>query len=164
MNKKMKESDKSVKKQSKKFFSIIYWNCARGFVAKKSILEEYLSENNVDVMFISECDINNTIVNSNCMKIDGYDLITSNNLERHDKTRLCAYIKSATRLKRIQPLEEQENEIIVLEDKTRLIAAIYRPFKCFKGETQETNFKRLITNLTKLHTLDKKGNLCPRRL
>ena len=94
------------------------------------------------------------------MKIDGYDLITSNNLERHDKTRLCAYIKSATRLKRIQPLEEQENEIIVLEDKTRLIAAII-DLKCFKGETQETNFKRLITNLTKLHTLTKKEICVP---
>ena len=151
MNQKNSKSNQKksavIKKNIKNTIKICYWKCARGIVNKKHLIEDLIKSKSLDVLFIAECDLNNIIIDSNMLKIEGYDLIFTNNLAKRDMTRMCAYIKTNRQFNHRSIDEKDFNDIIILECEDKIIAGIYRPFKCHDGESQVTNFERLIQNL-----------------
>lgn len=141
-------------------FKIRYWNCMNGLSPKKILVKEKLNKDDIKIMFISECEITHNMLSSDCLLIDGYDLEYSNTINR-GRSRLCVYIERSVRIKRRRDLEHDDNEIIVLEVGEELWIGLYRPFKCYEGETQALNFNRLMENLNEIckTTKDKKINI-----
>ena len=118
MNQKNSKSNQKksavIKKNIKNTIKICYWNCARGIVNKKHLIEDLIKSKSLDVLFIAECDLNNIIIDSNMLKIEGYDLIFTNNLAKRDMTRMCAYIKTNRQFNHRSIDEKDFNNIIIL--------------------------------------------------
>lgn len=126
-----------------------------GIYAKKSIIENWLSEkSNNEIMFVSECEIKKDYLSEGCLDIPGYLLEVSNTIN-FKKSRICAYVDLNSEFRRNKGLEYDKNEILVFEKKktSEIVIGIYRPFKCKESETKDSNFKRLLRNISDI--LDK---------
>jgi len=78
-------------------------------------------------------------------KIKEKELVTSNTIKR-GKSRLICWFNSKI-LKHRNDLEEKDNDILVFEYRKVIIVGLYRPFKCYEGESLNSNFKRLMHNI-----------------
>jgi len=91
------------------------------------------------------CQKNQSIVDLNALKIKGYSLLVANTIDR-GKCRLVCWFNEKLGC-RVPQLETVNNDVIVLHCGNVCIVGLYRPFKCYPGENQRTNFDRLMANL-----------------
>jgi len=129
---------------------IFYWNCGSGLVRKLDFIFDLIRVNNVDVFFVSEADFS-IEQNPQVLNIDGYETVFSRTLKSRNKSRLLCFKKSA-----IQTLNcgSELDEVITLSYQNVVIVGLYRPFKCYDGETERTNLDRLLRSLGE-HDLSK---------
>ncbi len=134
-------------------FLVTYWNCASGLVRKWDYIQSFVSEHEPDVFFISETEIS---VNSdrNWLSLVGYRTEFSKTLTSRGKSRLICFCKPF--FERLPHLEGDLNEIIFLKKDKSIVCGLYRPFKCYGGETQFSNFERLINNLEVINDFGKR--------
>ena len=125
-------------------FFVTYWNCASGLSRKWHFLQSYVSECMPDILFIAEAEISDKF-NYDFLKVDGYRLEFANTITSRGKCRLICLCRPF--FERVKEVELEFNELIVLRHKFNIITGLYRPFKCFDGETQGSNFDRLLKNL-----------------
>jgi len=129
--------------------NVIYWNCASGLVKKMGEIDDIFKNHNPSVFFLAESEIldgrNTSFLNRN-----GYSCEFSNTLHSRHKSRIMCW--HTDEYDRVQNLEHQHNEIIVLIKKStkEVVVGIYHPFKCYDNETIRTNFIRLLENLNQI--------------
>jgi len=126
--------------------SIFYWNCAAGLLRKIDYIREFLIGNKVDIFFVSEAEygVDN---DRSLLDVNGYELVFSKTLISRNKARLLCYKKP-----QFAELDifVDTNEILGFRLKNKQIVALYRGFKLFEGETESSNWSRIITDLDKL--------------
>jgi len=107
-----------------------------------------------DAFFVAKADV---LANTNisAFHLDGYEFVVANTVSR-GKARLAAWFKS-DRLVRLKNLEHLNNDIIVLNGVQGTVTGVYRPFKCFQGESLGSNFTRLVNNLEAILAYNKKS-------
>jgi len=126
------------------FPRISYWNCGAGLIGKLPIIFEHINTNKVDIFFVAEAEIKPDI-DLNALKLKGYSFLLSNTINR-GKSRLACWLKDGIGV-RLPQFEGINNDVIVLKSSKYCIVGFYRPFKCYAGENQRTNFERLLLNL-----------------
>jgi hypothetical protein len=137
-------------------YKIYYWNCAAGLVGKWDLIRGWLDTERPDVLFVSEADIMGG-VDTSLFNLPGYTFALCSTMALHNKSRMACWYRNF--FNRNHNLEETGNEIIVLQHKKSLIVGLYRPFKCYVGETHKSNFDRLLTNLYNIGTNASHSNL-----
>jgi len=126
------------------FPNITYWNCGSGLIGKWQIIKDHILTNKCDAFFLAEADIKSG-QQLQVFDIQGYNFAQANTIIK-GKCRLACWFRPDL-FKRRLDLEQQNNDLITLEFKNCIITGIYRPFKCFTGETLRSNFDRLMSNL-----------------
>jgi len=126
---------------------IYYWNCAAGLLKKLDYVRDLIKENDVDLFFIAEAELRYGS-DLGCLTLSGYDLITSNTFASRGKSRLVCYKKQG--FESLTGLNEF-NDILVFNYKSYTIVGLYRGFKLFEGETELSNFLRLLLDMNKLN-------------
>lgn len=117
-------------------------------------VRSYLLTHEPTAMMISECELTRSDeINSAFFYVPGYLLIHSNSRAKFKneklKSRLCAYVRADVEFSRNEGLEGL-NEMIVLDVQRKWrIIGVYRPFKLLDGETESSNFDRLVDSLKK---------------
>lgn len=134
-----------MKKQTLNF---MFWNCCRGIFNKKSQIEKYIRSYHPLVFSISECDILEG-QDVNLLEIKGYDLEVASTLMTRKKGRVLAYVDSKYNFRRMTRLENELENVIVLENKDTRVICVYAGFQTYPGETQKSNFARLLNTLDK---------------
>ncbi len=125
-------------------FAVSYWNCGSGLVRKWDFIKSYIDENEPDIFYIAEADLTaNTDVRF--LKVPGYRTEVANTMLTKGKCRIICFCRPF--FQRLTQLEGDQNELIVLKHDRNVICGIYRPFKCYLGETQTSNLNRLLTSL-----------------
>jgi len=122
---------------------IFYWNCAAGLPKKLDFVKDLINENNIDAFFIAEAEIRSDF-DLSVLSMRGYDLILSDTFLTRGKSRLICLKKHYLNVKRVG---SDYDEIIVLEHKNTSVIGLYRPFKVHDGETEESNFTRMLNTL-----------------
>lgn len=133
--------------------SVVFWNCANGLVPKLDFVEFYLNSIKPELMFVFESELKKDMDYS-CLAIPRYDLHISKTL-CWGKARMVTYIKSDSKFKRCENLEDGESELMVYTNNKVIISGVYRPFKTVNNHTQGSAFDKLLTsldNVTKHHT------------
>jgi len=125
---------------------VYYWNCSSGLVRKIDFVFDLARVNNVDIFFISEADIKSD-QNIDTLRLEGYDTIVSRTLNSRLKSRLICFKKKVIQ---VVSVGSDFDEIISLSYNNTNFVGIYRPFKCYEGETERTNFDRLLRGLSEL--------------
>ena len=123
---------------------IFYWNCGSGLISKWDIIVDYILRYQIDAFFIAEADLLCSR-DLSLFHVPGYKVEFANTLQTRGKTRLICVCRE--KFQRVENLEVAHNDIICLRLKDNFTVGIYRPFKCFPGETLSSNFDRLIENL-----------------
>jgi len=118
---------------------------AAGIVSKWDLILELIDRWDPDLFFLAEADIK---VNRDldCFKIAGYQLILSNCYLSKGKARLLVLSKTG-RFTELSVHNNVENELIYLKAGNLVVIGGYRPFKKEVGETDRTNFERMISNM-----------------
>jgi len=112
-------------------------------------IDDIFKNHNPSVFFLAESEIldgrNTSFLNRN-----GYSCEFSNTLHSRHKSRIMCW--HTDEYDRVQNLEHQHNEIIVLIKKStkEVVVGIYHPFKCYDNETIRMNFIRLLENLNQI--------------
>jgi sarcosine oxidase/L-pipecolate oxidase len=131
-----------------------YWNCAKGFGGKMGVFRELMQTNNLNVFFISESDMNETM-DFSLFTAPGYQLENAKTLQMFKKCRISAFVDTNINAIRRFDLENDGNEIIVLEIKEidMLVCGLYRPFKINENDDRSLadKFESLIENLKLLN-------------
>jgi hypothetical protein len=129
--------------------SFLFWNCASGVFNKKAYIEKYTQMFNPLVFFISECDLSpNHMVG--LLSIRGYRIEVSKTIEINKKGHIMALIKDKAGITRLDKYEDPQNEIIVLKKDAKIIVGVYAGFKTFANESVNSNFDRLLNNLSQI--------------
>lgn len=75
--------------------NIIFWNCCGGIGSKIDYIKDFMTQNGPSLFFISESEIKEP--ESNLFKIEGYELIHSNNIGFETKARLSIHLSNTNR-------------------------------------------------------------------
>jgi hypothetical protein len=133
---------------------IIFWNCCHGLSSKINFVRDFLINESPVAMFIAEAELSRyDEINAGFFYVQGYSLLHSETREKRGnsklKSRICAYVRDDIKYFRQKGLEGL-NEVIILDlmGKWRVVG-IYRQFKLLDGETECSNFDRLIECLNK---------------
>ena len=128
----------------KKSNRVAYWNCCSGLVRKWDFINDYIIENDIDIFFVAEAELPSNRDHS-LFSVPGYTLEVANTLTTRGRARLISLRKEV--YQRVNDLECDFNDIICLRAGNQFCVGVYRPFKCFSGETLTSNFERFIENL-----------------
>jgi len=130
-----------------KDLKIVFWNCAKGLAGKLLVIRKFLQINKPHLIFVSESEIKNK-ENFDFYRLTEYDFHLSNTINR-GKSRIICYVAKhlQDRVKRMNNLENDGNEIIVFDIDNYRIAGLYLPFKLQENETRQGNFMHLVENL-----------------
>jgi len=119
---------------------VCYWNCGSGLLKKIDFVRDQIVGKNVDAFFIAESEIKKES-DLDCLNIQNYNIHLADTISTRGKTRLMCYAKqNLTRFK----LGSDLNDLIALQKGDSKVIGIYRGFKCYPGETELTNYKRLL--------------------
>ena len=105
---------------------IASWNICLGVSNKLNHIENVLNQENIDVLFIQECEIQNQ-TNKKFYDIKGYILVICGTIIS-GKARTCCYIKNNINFTHNNE-DENAVEIISLKIENLTINGLYRPFK-----------------------------------
>jgi hypothetical protein len=111
--------------------NIASWNCGGGVMMKKDIIEEYLFELKLNVMFVSEAEIDHGF-KIELLHVDGYELILPFKPTENRRCRICAYIRNECGWKQDNYFENFLEDIIVLKTKRNAdesVVGLYRQYK-----------------------------------
>jgi len=125
-----------------------YWNCASGLVRKTSFIHYLISSRNLDALFIAEAEVCENIDMSFLIPV-GFELFLSPTLKSRKKSRLICLARSGI-FRLIVSGRDARNDLLVLEQKNSYFIGVYRGFKCFDGETERSNFVRILNDLDHL--------------
>ena len=105
------------------------WNVCLGSRTKINLIEDFITENKIDILCIQEAEIPEDY-NIDVYKIKGYEIETETALP-HQTKRTSMYIRSGIKYKRRHELERPESHIIIitLGDTGIGIASVYRTYK-----------------------------------
>jgi len=131
---------------------VLYWNVASGLLKKWDVIKEIITKHEPIIVFIAEADLKNN-QNYECLNVSGYDLIFTDTLLERGKSRMIALVQKNT-FKVVKVPNNELNELIFLSDGKRTIVGGYRPFKCYEGETAQSNFERMMGCLKSLNRKD----------
>jgi len=126
--------------------NILYWNCGSGLLRKLDFIKSIITEQDLDAFFIAEADVRSGF-DLGCLSITGYDTVLSRTLESRGKARLVCFKKYE--LGTIN-LGSELDDMICLTANGKLIAGIYRGFKCYDLESEKSNFDRLMSSLSEI--------------
>ena len=147
-------------------FTVSHWNCASGITNKLHDIKLAISELKPTVLFISEANRKNNH-DDLLIHIDGYKLHNSKSLEKYGKSRIIAYTRDGSHLKRREDLESPDSELIIfdrpLQNNTNnidRIIGLYRPFTGPDGDKSSANTWDRYTHL--MRTLDTALEGCQR--
>jgi len=119
---------------------VCYWNCGAGLLKKIDFVRELIAGKNVDAFFIAESEIKGD-VDLGCLNIQNYNIHLSDTINTRGKSRLICFAKQ--NLIRVR-LGSDLNDLIALQKGDSKVVGIYRGFKCYPGETELSNYKRLM--------------------
>jgi len=146
-------------------FTVCHWNCAKGITNKICDIKLALNELKPTVMFVSEAD-RATTHDDKLININGYQLHNSKSHDSYGKSRIVAYIREGSNLKRRHDLESPEAELIIF-DKTYQnkpmvdrIIGLYRPFTGPNGDSSSGGAWTRYTLL--INTINQAINSCNR--
>jgi len=126
---------------------IFHWNIANGLANKMLSLKNLINQFDPDVIFINESEIKiNKFASLEFFQVKGYDFWIAKTFERGN-ARIACYVRKNLGIKRIEALERNDLDIIVLESSKIRICGIYRAFKLHEGETNLSNFSKLLDTL-----------------
>lgn len=125
---------------------IYYWNCASGLLRKIDYIRELIKQDNVDLFFVAESEIRYDC-DFGCLTLTGYDIVAANTINSRGKARLICFKKQG--FSKVEGLNEF-NDALIFQLGNVSVAGIYRGFKLFEGESESSNFLRLIGDLNKL--------------
>jgi len=140
----------------KPLFTVSHWNCARDITSKRMIIKNAINKLLPTIFFISEAD-RTPEHDESLINIKGYEIHYSQSLEKHQKSRLIAYVLEGTNLERRESLENPDDEIIIFDrvfskkGAIDRVIGIYRPFtgpdQVNSSEANWCRFKRLMSTL-----------------
>jgi hypothetical protein len=113
--------------------TVCHWNCASGLSNKLVDIKLAIAEIKPTVIFISEAD-RKLFHDDKLIQIKGYTLHNSKSQEIYNKSRIIAYTRDGSNLKRRQDLESPDDELIIFDktfqNSTQVdrIIGLYRPF------------------------------------
>ena len=126
-----------------------FLDCAGGIKSKFDYIVHFVQQNKPSVFFLSESEL--TQNDLDIVKIHDYDLLTAASLPT--KSRLSCYIHNSIKYKQ---LVVQDNlDIIALDIGSYRIIGVYKGCWLPVGQTKVSQFKSLISFLTKLTKVDK---------
>ena len=136
-------------------FVLCTWNVCLGSRNKIQLIEDFIVENNIDILCVQEAEISENY-NIEAYKIRGYELETELSLPNQTK-RTSMYIRSGIKYKRRLELEKPESHIIIitLEDSGIGIASVYRTYKLTHKPSHILALEEqisILTNLTTTHS------------
>ncbi|MBF0208929.1 MAG: endonuclease/exonuclease/phosphatase family protein [Oligoflexia bacterium] len=119
---------------------IATWNCCLGIAYKKDLISDLLTNFNIDILCIQECEIdpNNLIAYS----IKDYSLEIS---KCTPKARSCIYIKKDVNYERVNFGIDHDQEIICIKYCNFLLTNYYRTFKIPHNHTHITHFNNALS-------------------
>jgi len=127
-------------------FKVYYWNCASGFLKKFDYVKELIETNDVDVFFIAESETRYEF-DLSFLSIDGYEVVCAKTLLSRKKSRIICFKKSEIK---VVNTSHDLNDTLILDTEVGIIVGAYRGFKCFPGETEISNWNRLISEFNEL--------------
>lgn len=131
---------------------VVWWNCCGGMRSKHDIITHYCLQHKPDLFFISEANIKEKD-NKMVLNVQDYELIHTT-FNEVGMSRLACLVRINAEYE-VSSFKTDNNEILVLESKTKRFVGIYRPFTNHNGATLGQNFDRLVSTLSKLQTDDK---------
>lgn len=129
----------------------LYWNCCSGLLKKLDYIKDLIETIHPDVFFISEVEVRLDF-DLGCLSIQGYETHFSKTLFSRGKSRLMGLVKAGIE---VVEIGTEFDEILAFNINDCNVVGIYRPFKCFSGETELTNFNRLTNSLDGLDFMKK---------
>jgi len=76
---------------------INYWNCGSGILKKFDLIKEMIVDNNLDMFFVSECEIRFDL-DLSCLSIMGYKVVLANTIESRKKARILCIMKTGCKV------------------------------------------------------------------
>jgi len=135
---------------SKPMVKYATWNCAGGMKKKKEYLEQYLSDLNLDALFINESEVKSN-TNLNLLKIENYTLCLPFLPRLDRRCRICVYLKNSSNITQLHEPDLGDNDLIILKSEDIIVVGLYRQFKIIEEskDRQETNLVESLSFLAR---------------
>jgi len=131
---------------------VLFWNCCGGISGKIDSVKWFLNTYHPEIMFISEAEYTQ---HQTWVKFENYQLEVPATLA-YGKARIVALIHENSNFTRSNIIVDDTLEIVILENNSKIIAGVYRPFKNVADNTQTIYFDKLLATLARVSRSTKK--------